>query len=352
MSVPSLVDTLERYATPFLKTYGHRLGDGHRHAFSAMRRCRTAHYGQLSWQCPSCEHTRTVFRSCGHRSCPRCQNHDNTRWLERQQAKLLPVGYYLVTFTLPAECRALAWHNPELLYGLLFDGAVGTCRDFARRDKHLQGEIGLSAVLHTQTRRLDYHPHVHVIIPGGAIDARGRCWRTPKGRYLFSHKALATVFRARVLEGLRAAGLAPATPLPKRWVVDCRHVGTGEPALKYLSRYLYRGVIGDEQLVADDGDSVTFAYRDGKSGKRMTRTVSGPRFVWLIIQHVLPTGFRRVRDYGFLHGNARRKLLRVQWFLKVPIVVRVARPRPPFPCSRCRAPMRTDGFVPPQRLSG
>ena len=122
MSVPSLVDTLERYATPFLKAYGHRLGDGHRHAFSAMRRCRTAHYGQLSWQCPSCEHTRTVFRSCGHRSCPRCQNHDNTRWLERQQAKLLPVGYYLVTFTLPAECRALAWHNPELLYGLLFDG--------------------------------------------------------------------------------------------------------------------------------------------------------------------------------------------------------------------------------------
>jgi len=151
---------------------------------------------------------------------------------------------------------------------------------------------------------------------------------------------------------LRAAGLAPATPLPKRWVADCRHVGTGEPALKYLSRYLYRGVIGVEQLVADDGDSVTFAYRDGKSGKRMTRTVSGPRFVWEIVQHVMPTGLRRVHDYGFLHGNARQKLLRVLWFLKVQIVVRVARPRPPFPCSQCRSPMRTAGFIPPQRLSG
>lgn len=352
MSVSPLADILERYATPFLREYGHRLDEGHRHAFSAMRRCRTEHYGQLHWQCPSCEQTRTVFRSCGHRSCHRCQNPDNTRWLERQRAKLLPVGYFLVTFTLPAECRTLAWHHQSALYALLFECAVGTCRDFARRDKHLHGEIGQSAVLHTHTRRLDYHPHVHLIIPGGAIDQHGRCWRTPKGRYLFSHKALAKVFRARMLEGLNAAGLLPSTALPERWVVDCRRVGSGEPALKYLSRYLYRGVISERQVIADDGESVTFAYRDARSGQSMTRTLSGPAFLWLLIQHVLPTGFRRVRDYGFLHGNARSSLIRVQWFLNVAIIAPLARPRPPLGCPHCGEPMRLTGFVPPPRLSG
>jgi hypothetical protein len=349
----TLVDTLDRYAASFLREYGHRLSDGHRHAFSAMRRCRTPHYGQLQWQCPSCEEDRSVYRSCGHRSCHRCQNHDNTRWLERQQTKLLPVGYYLLTFTLPAECRTLAWHNQDALYRLLFECAVSTCRDFARRDKHLQGEIGMSAVLHTQTRRLDYHPHVHVIIPGGAINKTQRCWRTAKGRYLFSHKALATVFRARMLEGLRALDLLPAQPLPKRWVVDCRRVGDGLPALKYLSRYLYRGVISERQLISDDGKSVTFSYRDGQSGKTLTRTVSGPRFIWLLIQHVLPTGFRRVRDYGFLHGNARRTLIRVQWFLRVPLsVIPEPSPRPPFACSHCGESMRVVGITPALRLSG
>ncbi len=192
-----------------------------------------------------------------------------------------------------------------------------------------------------------------VIIPGGAVDAKQRCWRTPKNGYLFAHKALAKVFRARVLQGMREAKLMPQKALPDTWVVDCRKVGNGLPALKYLSRYLYRGVISERQLVADDGESVTFAYRDGTSGKRCTRTVSGAHFVWLIIQHVLPTRFRRARDYGFLHGNARKTLIRVQWFLKVAIDrLTPVQPRPPFLCKQCGKPMKVTEFTPPDRLSG
>jgi len=152
----TLLQTIDRYAAECLHQYGHRFRDEHRHALSAMRHCRTKHYGQLHWQCPGCEHTQDTFRSCGHRSCQRCQNPDNTRWLERQQRKLLPVDYFMVTFTLPAQCRGVAWENQRAMYGLLFDAAVSTCRDFARTDKHLRGEIGQSAVLHTQTRKLDY----------------------------------------------------------------------------------------------------------------------------------------------------------------------------------------------------
>jgi len=327
--------------------------DGHRHALSAIRRCRTGHYGELRLQCTGCDHTDSQYRSCGHRSCHRCQHHDNSRWLERQQAKLLPVDYFMVTFTLPAECRGILWQNQKTLYSLLFQSAISTCRDFAKKDKHLQGDIGLTAVLHTQTRRLDYHPHVHVIIPGGAIDSKQRCWRKPKNGFLFSHKALAKVFRARMLEGMQQADLLPLKALPDTWVIDCRKIGNGLPALKYLSRYLYRGVVSEKQLIADDGESVTFSYREGSSGKRCTRTVSGAKFVWLLIQHVLPTGFRRVRDYGFLHGNARKTLIRVQWFLKIAIDPRTpAQPRQPLLCRLCGEPMNVSAFYPPERLSG
>lgn len=349
----TLLQTLDRYAGQFLRLYGCRLRDEHKHAFSAMRHCRTEYYGELLWQCPGCEHTRKTFRSCGHRSCQRCQNHDNTRWLERQQAKLLPVDYFMVTFTLPAQCRGVAWENQREMYDLLFQCAVSTCRDFAQSDKHLKGEIGQSAVLHTQTRRLDYHPHVHIIIPGGAIDTEQHCWRKPKGKFLFVQKALAKVFRARMLQGMKQAGLMPKRVLPDAWVVDCRAIGNGLPALKYLSRYLYRGVISEKQLVSDDGESVTFRYRDGQTKKWKNRTVSGAKFVWLLIQHVLPRGFRRVRDYGFLHGNAKHKLIRVQWFLKVAIsLTPTPSTRPPLLCLECNEPMVVISTTLPRRLTG
>ncbi len=349
----TLLQTIERYADPFLVRHGHRLRSEHRQALAAMRRCRTEHNGQLHWYCPNCEHTQGTWRSCGHRSCQRCQNHDNTRWLERQQAKLLPVDYFMVTFTLPAQCRGVAWANQREMYALLIETAVSTCRDFARRDKHLHGEIGQSAVLHTQTRRLDYHPHVHLIIPGGAIDAAAHRWRTPKGKFLFSHKALATVFRARMLEGMKQAKLLPQSTLPETWVVDCRAVGNGLPALKYLARYLYRGVISESQLLCDDGEMVTFRYLDAQTQQWKTRTVDGAHFLWLLIQHVLPRGFRRVRDYGFLHGNSRRKLLLVQWVLKVSLAaIAPPRPRPELHCPHCTIPMRFTGISLPKRLSG
>ena len=228
---------------------------------------------------------------------------------------------------------------------LLFDAAVGTCRDFALRDKQLHGEIGQTAVLHTQTRRLNYHPHVHVIIPAGAIDMKRRVWREKRGKFLFAQKALAKLFRARMLKELSTLSLLPRQKLAVQWIVDCRQIGTGLPALKYLSRYLYRGVMGEKQLINDDGKNVTFSYHEDGTGKLCTRTVSGPRFLWLILQHVLPRGFRRVRDYGFLHGNAKKRRLLVQWILKVMI------PIPPslsdkagLRCTVCRKIMTFCGY--------
>jgi hypothetical protein len=290
--------------------------------------------------------------SCGHRSCPACQNHEASQWLDRQQAKLLPVTYFMVTFTLPRRLRPLAWHAQRQVYSAMFACAVSTLKDFGLNPKHLGADIGMTAVLHTQSRRLDYHPHLHVIVPGGGIDKRRRQWKKMRGEYLFNEFAVARVFRARVLEALNKAGLSIPRGLPKKWVVDCAHVGQGLPALKYLSRYLYRGVIREKDIIACRQGQVTFRYIDSDTGETRYRTMKAEDFLWQVLQHVLPRGFRRVRDYGFLHGNAKRLLSLVQLVLQVVIRAQAMRPKPVFRCPRCQARMTITAFRRPAWLSG
>jgi hypothetical protein len=265
---------------------------------------------------------------------------------------LLPVEYFMVTFTLPCELRALAWRHQTTLYQLLFATAVSTLKDFGLNSKQLGADMGMTAVLHTHSRRRDYHPHLHVIVPGGGVNSVTRQWKKTRGKYLFKQTALAKVFRARLLAAIKAAGLALPAKLPDEWVVDCTHVGQGKPALKYLSRYLYRGVISENNIVANHHGKVTFKYLDSGTGQTRYRTLKGEDFLWLVLQHVLPKGFRRVRDYGFLHGNAKKLLTLIQLTLKVMITTKPARPRPVFSCPRCQSPLHILGFIRPAWASG
>jgi hypothetical protein len=253
----------------------------------------------------------------------------------------------MVTFTLPYELRSLAWHNQAAVYNILFDCATSTLKDFGLNPANLGADIGMTAVLHTHSRRLDYHPHCHVIVPGGGIDKRRRQWKKVKGKYLFNEFALAKVFRARCLEAFNKAGLTIPMGVPKEWVVDCAHVGRGKPALKYLSRYLYRGVISENSIVSMQDGLVTFKYEDSKTGKTQHRTLKGEDFCWLVLQHVLPKGFRRIRDYGFLHGNAKKMLKLVQLVLRVIVGIITPRPRPVLKCPHCQAPLTIIGFIQP-----
>ena len=230
----------------------------------------------------------------------------------------------MVTYTLPAEFRPLARRHPQEIYALLFACAASTLKDFGLNQNKLGAEIGMTAILHTHTRRLDYHPHVHVVVPGGGIDRARRQWKQAQGNYLFNAFALARVFRARFLAALNKAQLSIPVGVPTKWVVDCKQVGSGQPALEYLSRYLYRGVISERAILHNQAGQVTFRYIDSRSGQTRTRTLQGEDFLWHVLQHVLPTGFRRVRDYGFLHGNAKQTLLRVQWVLRVVGLIRPA----------------------------
>jgi len=347
-----LASILDQYHDDFQVKYGSRLLPGHLRAVDAISRCRTPQAGELFVQCPGCGHATWQPRSCGHRSCPQCQNHEASLWLDRQQAKLLPVEYFMATFTLPYELRFPTWHNQTIVYNLLFACASSTLKDFGLNPKNLGADIGMTAVLHTHNRRLDYHPHVHVVVPGGGVQIAKKQWKKKKGKFLFNEFALAKVFRARFVAALTKAGLSVPNSVPRKWVVNCKHAGKGLSALKYLSRYLYRGVIGENDIVSNQDGNVTFKYVQSRTGKTRYRTLKGEDFLWLVLQHVLPKSLRRVRDYGFLHGNAKKLLSLVQMVLHVLIQACAPRPRPAFKCPNCLAPMKIIAFSRPAWASG
>ena len=347
-----LASIFTQYHDVFEAKFGSRLLPGHRHAIEAIIRCRTTQAGQLLVQCIDCGHTMSRALSCGHRSCPQCQNHETSLWLDRQQAKLLPVDYFMATFTLPFELRFLARDNQSLVYNFLFACASSTLKDFGLNPKNLGADIGMTAVLHTHNRRLDYHPHVHVVVPGGGVNKARKQWKKKKSKYLFNEFALAKVFRARFLEALIKAGLSVPDSAPRKWVVNCTRAGKGLSALKYLSRYLYRGVIAENNIVSNQDGNITFKYVESRTGKTLYRTLKGEDFLWLVLQHVLPTGFRRVRDYGFLHGRAKKLLSLVQLVLQVLMQASTLRSRPAFKCPICQAPMQILAIGLPTRSSG
>ena len=273
--------------------------------------------------------------------------HESQQWLERQLKKRVPAEYFLLTFTLPSQFRRLAWRHQHTLYSLIIQCCWDTVRTFSQNDKQLQGIPGAIAVLHTHARCLDYHPHVHMVIPAGALDASSRLWRTKKkdkdkkSGFLFDHKALAMVYRAKLLAAIVNEGLELPVRYPDKWVVDCKSVGSGDKALVYLGRYLYRGVIQEKDIVACEDGKVTYRYRDNKTKKLIYNTITGAEFLWLVIQHVLPKGFRRARNFGFLHPNSKRliQLLQRLFNLDPNRGLSWTRERPQLVCSCCGASM-------------
>ncbi len=343
ISLSSIIKTFE---AEFLARYGNALLPGQRQALAAMKQCRTALSPRLQAQCSACDAQRFIPHSCGHRACPHCQHHESQQWLQRQINQLVPGDYFLLTFTLPAELRGLAWRHQRTLYDLMMRCSWATLRTFSRNDRQLRGTPGAIAVLHTHSRRLDYHPHVHLVMPAAAIDAGTRRWRTktcPRNApYLFSHKALAKVFRARMLEALAQAGLALPASHPEKWVVDCQHVGSGEKALVYLGRYLYRGVIREQDILACHNGQVTFRFQNSRTRRRQTRTLPGADFLHLLLRHVLPKGLRRARNFGFLHPNSKRliQLLHLLFRINPGRAAAAIRPRPALACLDCGGAMR------------
>ncbi len=343
-----LSSIIKQFESEFVAQYATRLSPTHHKALAAMKVCRTHNSKRMQAGCIDCDHQASFPHSCGHRSCPHCQYHEGQQWLERQLKKQVPAGYFLITFTLPAEFRSLARHHQKILYSQMIQCSWDTIDTFSNNDKQLKGTPGAISVLHTHSRRLDFHPHVHMLIPAAAINKKQRLWRTKskskkssKPGYLFNHTALAAVFRGKLLGAIKNAKLTLPKTHPEKWVVDCKAVGSGDKALIYLGRYLYRGVIREKDILAINNGNVTFGYKNSTTKQVETRTEPGAKFLWLILQHILPKGFRRARNFGFLHPNSKRLIQVIQLRFKIDInrSLKYLKKRPQWCCPCCGSKM-------------
>lgn len=353
-----LSSIINEFEDRFIKRYKNSILPGHEKALQQMKRCRTEHGPYMLAQCTNhnCMKQQYIPHSCGHRNCPHCQNHESQQWIENQLNKLLPATYYLITFTIPRQLRDLAWRNQRIVYCLMFESMQHVLKTFTCNDKNLGGTAGFTAVLHTHSRRLDYHPHIHVVMPGAAINKKKGLWRTKSSEYLFCHKALAKVFRAKLLEAIVDKNLRVPKTCPKKWVVDCKEVGKGDKALTYLGRYLYRGVIQEKDILKCENGMVTFGYCDSETGKYQTRTVFGESFLFLLMLHILPKRFRRSRCYGFLHPCSKKLIKFLQVLLRVSpfSMLSAKKERPKIVCPACGSEMKITFTMipkPPDRWS-
>ena len=314
-----LASIIKQYENDFIGKYHRDLLPGHYKAMDAIKKCRSRHSPKMLMQCENddCSYQKFIPHSCGHRHCPHCQNYETQRWIERQLQKQVPADYFMLTFTLRRNSGNLHGLKQRLVYRLMFDCVWAVLKTFCLNDKKLGGIPGAIAVLHTNSRELNFHPHIHIVMPAATIDKSRRLWSKKSGKYLFNHKALAKVFRAKMLDALSGNGLKLPRNYPKNWVVDCKHVGKGNKALVYLAQYLYRGVIKEKDILCFENGQVTFRCKNSKTKKYQTRTVSAVDFLWLVLQHILPRGFRRARDYGFFHSNSKKLIKIIQWMFRL-----------------------------------
>lgn len=283
-------------------------------AMADIQHCRTAYFGGHLERCDRCGHEHYSYHSCRNRHCPKCHGEQTQAWLEKQQVRLLPVSYYLLTFTLPASLRPLARAHPRQLYNLLLRAAVATLQKLARDPQWVGGTLPILAVLHTWTRALLFHPHVHILVPAGGLSPEGTWVHAKHPHFLVPGYALSEIFRAKIKAGLKKLDLLDAScPCwAQNWDVHCRHAGSGEKVLGYLARYVFRIAITNSRLENLDNGQVTFRYRDSKTQQLCHTTLPAQEFIQRFLQHVLPKGFVKVRTYGLWSPAQKERLAQIQ----------------------------------------
>jgi len=311
---------------------------------SAIERCRTAALGGHVESCQDCGHQRIAYNSCRNRHCPKCQGAAARAWLAEREADLLPVGYFHVVFSVPAEIAVIAWQNKAPVYDLLFRSAAETMLTIAADPRHLGARIGITAVLHSWGSALTHHPHIHMIVPGGGLSCDGQRWIAARTRFLLPVRVLSRLFRRLFLSGLLAlhatgqlgffgevqrladhrAFLRYLAPLRrKNWVVYAKPPFAGpEAVLAYLARYTHRVAISNRRLLALDERGVTFRYKDYRqdgAARYQTMTLAPAEFIRRFLLHVLPKGFHRLRHYGlFASASRKANIARIRDLLAVP----------------------------------
>jgi len=350
-----VADIVRLHGPAYRKQAGVCLSSVQKRALRDIAACRTPFFGGHVHQCDHCQEKIFSYHSCRNRSCPKCHQDQTERWIEKQRGHLLPCSYFLVTFTLPAELRPLARSHPRILYGLLMKSAADALQKLANDPRYLGARIGALAVLHTWTRAMLFHPHVHMLVTAGGLSADGSAWIDSKHpRFLVPVRALSIIFRAKFCAGLKKVGLLGGVSpsfWKKNWVVHCQHAGRGEKVLDYLGRYVYRIAMTNNRLESFDNGQVRFRYRDNQTQQIRHVTLPALEFIGRFLQHVLPRRSVKVRYYGIWSPSRRRQLDRARALLSViphatdsPVPLPMAESVAPLPVPR-RCPLCRNGVL-------
>ena len=323
--MPTVADALRQHGPAYLQRFADNMPREHKRVLALITRCRTGELGHLHYQCKKCSQRHWVGRSCGNRHCPNCQSDKTQRWLAARLATLLPVPYFLVTFTVPQSLRKSVRTHQRVCYKALFDAGSQTLVELASKKRFVGTDrMGFFGVLHTWGRDFtNYNPHVHFVVPGGGVSKDGSGWQACPENFLLPAKAASSVFPGKFRAAIRNAGLEgefrsiDAKAWYGKWTVDVQPVGDGRATLKYLAPYVYRVAISNNRIEEVSETHVRYRYTPSGTKKSLHRTVSGQEFVRGFLQHTLPSNFQRVRYYGFLSQNSQLTIGWVQmlvWF--------------------------------------
>jgi len=314
-----VADVLRRYGREYLDRFEQDLLPSHRRAIADLLACRTEVLGGQLLQCEHCGQEHYVYHSCRNRSCPKCHRLETEAWLADRRRELLPVPYFHLVFTLPQELRELVRRHQNDLYDILLRAAAQALIKLAADPHYVGGLIGVLCVLHTWTRTLAYHPHVHCLVPAGRVSADRTEWRSARTSYLVPVHALAKLFRGLFLDLVRQE--RPDLTLPESlrtqgWVVYCKPAVQGpEQVLQYLGRYVHRIALTNSRILSIDDEQVCFRYQDSQTSRWHTMTLPAQEFIRRFLQHVLPQGFHKVRYYGLWSPIHRPLLHQLQLWL-------------------------------------
>ena len=307
-----VADIVGLHGDAYRAQFGSQLTSTQKKALRDIQNCRTPFFGGHVHQCDHCAQKVYSYHSCRNRSCPKCHRDQTDRWIAQQRQRLLPCSYYLITFTLPAPLRPLARSHPKIVYGLLMKTAAAALQKLADDPRFLGARLGILAVLHTWTRAMLFHPHVHMLVTAGGLSSDSQRWIQPHNpKFLVPVRALSLVFRGKMRSALQKAkllGSVPADVWNRPWVVHCQHAGSGEKVLQYLGRYVFRIALTNNRLERIQDGLVTFQYRDNRIQRLQHCTISGLEFLHRFLQHVLPRGCTKVRHYGLFASHCSRQL--------------------------------------------
>jgi hypothetical protein len=316
-----VADVFRRFAADYLSAHGASMLPSHRRAIEDILDCRTAALGGQVWRCDACGTEVFSFHSCGNRSCPKCHTAQTQEWLEHRQAEMLPVPYFHITVTVPAELREVLRANQRDGYAALMQASAAAIIELARDPRYVGGTVAVLAVLHTWTQQLTLHPHVHCLVSGGGISEDASTWHPARQNFLLPIKALAKLVRGkfRALLQRRCPDLVvPDVAWQVPWILHVTAWGNGEQAvLDYLARYVFRIALTNARIVGLDDETVTIQHKDRKTGHARTCRLSGDEFMRRFLQHVLPRGFHKVRYFGLWHPAQRHNAARVRQMLQL-----------------------------------